>query len=279
MRSKVFTGDNVPGGKREGILFTLLTFLISWACWGALILFGIPAKVNALSTLLYLLGGLAPTAVAFMLPLFFGRAERRTRYKKYFKFKTQARYYLLPLVAAVLMASVSFGAVFLLDAKAAANLKIQPLRMIFPMFLSMVIGGGLEEFGWRGILVDQLRKAHPAFISLGVGLVWALWHIPLFYLAGVGRYHADFLPFLITIIAYSFVLTPLYLKSGSVLPCILFHALANTFGELGVQFGSGLHTAAMIESLAKLVIGVAAFLVLNSKKLETRKQKQLILLP
>ena len=58
--------------------------------------------------------------------------------------------------------------------------------MIVPLFLSMVIGGGVEEFGWRGVLVYQLRKTNPVFISLGVGLIWALWHIPLFFLGGVG---------------------------------------------------------------------------------------------
>ena len=176
------------------VLYILATYLISWACWGALILFGIPAKANALSTMLYLLGGLAPTAVAFVLPLFYGREERGARYRMYFKFKAPVRYYLLPLIAAVLMALVSFGAVLVFDAKAAANLKIQPLRMILPLLLSMVIGGGLEEFGWRGVLVHQLRKANSAFISLGAGLIWAAWHIPLFFLAGVGQYHADFCP-------------------------------------------------------------------------------------
>ena len=94
------------------------------------------------------------------------------------------------------------------DANAASNLHIHPLYMIVPLFLSMVIGGGLEEFSWRGVLVYQLRKTNPVFISLGVGLIWAVWHIPPFFLGGVGRYHANVLAFLITIIAYSRVLTP-----------------------------------------------------------------------
>jgi hypothetical protein len=62
------------------------------------------------------------------------------------------------------------------------------------------------------------------------------------------------------------MLTPLSLKSGSVIPCILFHALVNAFGELGFRYGIGLYAASMIESLVKLGIGFAAFLVLNSMK-------------
>lgn len=258
----------------SSVLFILITYLISWLSWGVLVLFGIPAKANALSTMFYLLGGLAPTIVAFVLPLFFGRAERGARYKMYFKFKIPARYYLLPIMTAVLMALVSYGAMFVIDPKAAMNLHIQPLHMIVPLFLSMVIGGGLEEFGWRGLLVYQLRKANPVFISLGVGLVWAAWHIPLFFLNGVGQYHANFLPFLVTIIAYSLVLTPLSLKSGSVIPCILFHALANAFGELGFQYGGELSFASMVDSLVKLGIGAAAFMVLNSKKFDVAQPKR-----
>ena len=99
-------------------MYILITYLISWVSWGALVLFGIPVKANALSTLLYLLCGLAPTIVAFVFPLFFGRAERGARYKRYFKFKTQARYYLLPIMAAMLMTLASYGVVPVFDANA-----------------------------------------------------------------------------------------------------------------------------------------------------------------
>lgn len=259
--------------KREGILYVLITFLISWISWGALVLLGIPAKANALSTVVYLLGGWSPTLVAFVLPLFFGRAERSAQYRRYFNFKTQARYYLLPIFAAVLMALVSYGAMLVFDAKAATSLHIQPLYMILPLFLSMVIGGGMEELGWRGILVHNLRKTNAALISLGVGLVWAVWHIPLFFLSGVSQYHANYLPFLITIIAYSLVLTPLSLKSGSVIPCILFHALANGLGEMGFHYGNDMFMASMLDSAIKLGIGIVAFIVLNSKKLATGQIK------
>jgi hypothetical protein len=69
------------------------------------------------------------------------------------------------------------------------------------------------------------------------------------------------------------VLTPLSLKSGSVIPCILFHALANGFGELGFHYGSDLFTASMMDSLIKLGIGAVAFLVLNSRKYTVAKAK------
>ena len=76
MRKMIVNGENAISGKRDSILFILLTYLISWVSWGALVLLGIPAKSGALSTMLYLLGGLSPTIAAFALPLHFGRAAR-----------------------------------------------------------------------------------------------------------------------------------------------------------------------------------------------------------
>ena len=76
-----------------------------------------------------------------------------------------------------------------------------------------------------------------------------------------------------TFVAYSLVLTPLRLKSGSVFPCVLFHALANAFGEMGFHYGSGLSAASMTDSLIKLGIGAAALMVLSAGKFEALRKR------
>ena len=134
MRKMVIIGENVIGGKRESILFILVTCLISWGSWGTLLYLGIPAKANALSTMLYLLGGLSPTIAALALPLLSGREERGARYIRYFKFTAPARYYLLPIAAAALMALAPYSAMRAFGVEAASALRIQPLRMIVPLF-------------------------------------------------------------------------------------------------------------------------------------------------
>jgi hypothetical protein len=61
------------------VLYILITYLISWVCWGALVLFGIPAKANALSTLLYMLVAWLSNdrGVCASPVLWQGRAQRR----------------------------------------------------------------------------------------------------------------------------------------------------------------------------------------------------------
>ena len=41
-------------------------------------------------------------------------------------------------------------------------------------------GGLLEETGWRGFALPELLKSHSLLrASIGVGVLWALWHIPV----------------------------------------------------------------------------------------------------
>lgn len=49
--------------------------------------------------------------------------------------------------------------------------------VIFAAFL----GGGQEEFGWRGLALPELQKSFsPLLASLVLGIVHAMWHLPLY---------------------------------------------------------------------------------------------------
>jgi uncharacterized protein len=91
-----------------------------------------------------------------------------------------------------------------------------------------------EEIGWRGFLVPELAK-HYSFAATAIisGLIWALWHYPIFLLAdgyNGGTPVWYYLPlFTLLLPTISFVWTWMRLKSGSLWPGVVLHAAHNTF--------------------------------------------------
>jgi membrane protease YdiL (CAAX protease family) len=89
-----------------------------------------------------------------------------------------------------------------------------------------------EEFGWRGFLQPVLIE--KLGITLGVftlGLVWALWHLPIM-LAGYNYPDHPVLGALLLfpalLVAASFMLAWITLRSGSFWPAVLVHGSINS---------------------------------------------------
>ncbi len=91
-----------------------------------------------------------------------------------------------------------------------------------------------EEVGWRGFALPRLQKHQNALMAtLTVGVLWGLWHLPLFFWAGNPMSDYPFLAWFIDTVAVSFVYTWLYNSAGgSLLVVTLFHILGNTFGVI-----------------------------------------------
>jgi membrane protease YdiL (CAAX protease family) len=78
----------------------------------------------------------------------------------------------------------------------------------------LVLGGALEEPGWRGFGLPHLLERHtPVTATLILGLVWGLWHVPVYGPLG----------FVVpTVLAFFY--TYLWARTRSVLLCVLLHA-------------------------------------------------------
>lgn len=118
-------------------------------------------------------------------------------------------------------------------------------------------GGGLEEFGWRGFAQPRLQERYSALVAgSGIGIVWSVWHLPLFVLFEFPWYDR-FLPYLLWTVAWSLVLTWMYNGSGgSVLIVMFAHGIGNNppvFEPIGT---------APVSDSAKLIIIYAETLAL-----------------
>jgi membrane protease YdiL (CAAX protease family) len=90
-----------------------------------------------------------------------------------------------------------------------------------------------EEIGWRGFLVPELAKVvNFPMVALISGLMWAAYHFPVLLFAD---YNAGAPPwfslscFTLMVVADSFILAWLVLRSGSLWPAAIFHASHNLF--------------------------------------------------
>ena len=97
-------------------------------------------------------------------------------------------------------------------------------------FLPLLIIGPLsEEIGWRGYALERLQTRWNALTSsLIVGLVWALWHLPLFMMVGTSQHELGipFIGFLVGLMASSILYTWLYNNTKqSIWSAILLHWL------------------------------------------------------
>jgi CAAX protease family protein len=97
-----------------------------------------------------------------------------------------------------------------------------------------------EELGWRGYALDQLQARWNALSSsLVLGALWALWHLPLFFMPGM--LHADhgigsawFWLFMATVIPMAIIATWIFNNTcRSTLAAILFHFTSNLAYDIG----------------------------------------------
>ena len=143
------------------------------------------------------------------------------------------------LNGAVLALSARTGA-SLPEFETARNLLAQPWK-ILPFAIFILLFGPLpEELGWRGYALDGLQLRFNALSSsLILGVVWALWHLPLFFMRGtfqhdqLGLGTTNFWTYIFGPFILSVLFTWIYNNTGrSTLSAILFHFMINFSAEL-----------------------------------------------
>jgi membrane protease YdiL (CAAX protease family) len=95
--------------------------------------------------------------------------------------------------------------------------------------LTAVING--EELAWRGFALPRLQARWNALTSSTIlGVIWAVWHLPLFYTLGMSQADMSLIGYTIQLISASVIFTWLYNHTrGSVLLAYLMHAALNTW--------------------------------------------------
>jgi membrane protease YdiL (CAAX protease family) len=92
--------------------------------------------------------------------------------------------------------------------------------------LSVPVFALLEEVGWRGYALPQLQQRRsPLIASVVLGILWACWHLPLFFLEGTSqeRSRVPFLAYIMLTIPLAIWFTWLYNHTQSILVVAAYH--------------------------------------------------------
>ncbi len=217
---------------KRNIIFLTLTLALTWGIWWLLSYLTqseIISFQSVIGQVLLIAGGSAPTIGAYVAVIKTRDAGSLKEFNlRVFKYKVKPWFYLFAFFSPVIIGLCGIGIVSVIDQQYLLDKAFQPILYFIPSFFIGIVMGGIEEFGWRGVFQPGLTKKLNLFIvNIIIGIVWAFWHLPLFYVAGSGHQGGSFLFFTLSAIGYSSFLTWLYAKTNSVLLCVIFHASIN----------------------------------------------------
>ena len=165
-----------------------------------------------------------------------GKGGMRQLLRRYVLWRVGIRWYLLVLVGVPLI-QLAFSSVFLGIAPLAAFIKQWPLFFatylpnVLIIFLAVQIW---EEGGWSGFVVPALQKRFGAWRAcLVLGPLWALFHLPFFFVPGqIFDHKVDAITMIVQMVLLIIVavLTRIIMTwvfnntKGSILIAILLHA-------------------------------------------------------
>ncbi len=256
------------------IAFFIMTYLISWALWGILIL---TTPAGALLhkgptpgfLVLALLGGFGPSLAGLLVAwLSGGRTALKSLFVQPGKHGSRMLWGMLALLAAPVINLM----LLILFAQAGNPLPLAAIGPKLGLGLTWPLLAALgEEIGWRGFALPRLQDRRSALSSaIWIGLAWGLWHLPADYL-GIGDqgrlFWINFLllgPVLLT--AYSILITFFYNRTKSLWVALLFH-YGLTFSAM-VLAPQGLTARASLQvKVASVALAwLAAMLVIRSTR-------------
>jgi membrane protease YdiL (CAAX protease family) len=215
--------------------FLALTFAATWTCFlsAVAISHGSASTDPRLAVIrgLVFVGTFAPALVALVLTT---RAAAlsgtKALLRRLFQWRVGARWYLF---AGSYMAAIKLTVALVHQVTTGSwpSFGDEPLGIIMAAIIISTPFQSGEEIGWRGYALPRLAERFGfARASIALGLIWAIWHLPLFFLAipGNDEYGQSFPVWALGVTALSVASAWLYTHSkGSLLLTMLMHSAVN----------------------------------------------------
>ena len=237
--------------KRPAASFYLLALTLSWGYWLTLLALG--RRVEQGSAVTHFPGLLGPMLAAMAVTAAIGGRMALTElFGRMFRLGLHGCSGLMLALSPLALGAVAFVAMRFLGKpfpSADAFAQFPGLPNDWPLaavvVTVIVVNGFGEETGWRGFLTEHLLSTQGRLrATLWVALLWALWHLPLFWLnASMAALVGPVLiGWLVALVCGAFVLAQVYLATGRNILCVaLWHASYNMM--VATEIGTGLPAA------------------------------------
>ena len=220
------------------VLFFALTYIFSWSAFFAAAALSDaasrPFASTPLSGAMYIIGVFTPALIALAMAAREGGRERITGLlRQVIRAPHSVWWYVFAtgyIVAIKLLAALlqrlftgawpHFG-------------EAQVLVLLIATMISTPVQSG-EEIGWRGYALPALTaRIGLARASVLLGFIWAVWHLPFFFIAGTDKSGQSLPLYLLQVIAISVAMAWLYWRTNqSLLMVMLMHAAVNNLKEI-----------------------------------------------
>jgi membrane protease YdiL (CAAX protease family) len=221
------------------LTFFSVTYVVSWSLFiAAAALSGgaasPPAGLAAVSGLVLFLGVLVPSLVALALTARReGRAGTLALLRQIVPRPVGVQWYVF---------AASYTAAIKLTAAALHRLvtgawppfgQTPVYIMVGAVLISTPVQAG-EEIGWRGYALPRLAaRLGLARASIVLGVLWACWHLPFFFMPSSDTFNQSFPVYLLQVTALSVAMAWLYWRTqGSLLLVMLLHAAVNNTKDI-----------------------------------------------
>jgi membrane protease YdiL (CAAX protease family) len=216
-----------------------LVFAWTWLFWGLAVWW--TGGRDPSSSLVFLVGGAGPFLAAVALThLRETPATARDFWVRSFDpRRIHGRWWAAALLLHPALVACAFAADLALGGSLPAmDPKLaSPVALLSLLFFVFWFGPLPEEIGWRGFALDRLQaRMGPLRASLVLGSVWALWHVPLFFVPGtfqegLGAGSLRSVIFLLSMVPLSVLITWVYNETDrSTLSAVLIHYTGNLTG-------------------------------------------------
>jgi uncharacterized protein len=244
------------------VTFFLLVFILAWVVW-------VPRATGVPLGAVGQAWTWAPAIAALLAAaLTGGGGALRELGSRLVRWRVGWQWYLVVILGPAAFSLAVAGLYMLLGgswAEAAPPALLEGPLLFLPLFLLILtLTDGLgEELAWRGFALPRMLTRYNALVaSLVLGVIWALWHLPLLWTEGNGMFHQPVWLLLLDVTAKSVLFTWVFLHTrGSVLIAMLFHGATNLFLVSPDVASTGDLTLPLFAAVAKWALVVVLLLV------------------